>query len=376
VLGNPRPRTRETVVRTSKKLQKNRKNVLTLACLACACSAAHAQDSVTIYGLLNPGLTVFDNVAGGHDTTMSDGVIQPSRLGFKGGEDLGGGMRSVFQLESGFNVKSGTLNQGGALFGRQAYVGLSSKDLGTLTLGRQYSFLYDNFILMSNGLVTYNVYAFKMGDADGTGSQRMNNAIKYVSPDWHHFQFGVMHALGEVPDSSKRQSSDSVGLTYTSAHFKLTSAYSVLRDSRPALSIGTTVFGQEVNQTTFDEIKIGAVGAQTVVAKFDLHAMVSTVDYQLGSQSSRLKMFEAGAVYPLLPNLSGAVGYNYYHVENVKFNGLSVGLDYVLSKRSDLSFSYGAIKGSEGTTPQMFTAPGVSTGRSQQALSAGIRHRF
>ena len=363
-------------MRTFETLPKHCRKLVAFGCLAGACSTPHAQDAVTIYGLLNPGVTIFDNVSGGRDTTMSDGVIQPSRLGFKGSEDLGGGLRTIFQLESGFNVKNGTLNQGGALFGRQAFVGLSSKDLGTVTLGRQYSFLYDNFILMANGLVTYNVYAFKMGDADGTGSQRMNNAVKYVAPDWHHFQFGAMHALGEVPDSSKKQSSDSVGLTYTGGSVKLTSAYSILRDSRPALSIGTTIFGQQVNQTTFDRIRIGAVGAQAVIAHFDLHAMVSTVDYALGAQSSTLKMFEAGAVYPLMANLNGAVGYNYYRVEGVKFNGVSAGLDYVLSKRSDLSLSYGAIKGSEGTTPQMFTAPGASTDRTQQALSVGIRHKF
>jgi outer membrane protein OmpU len=104
--------------------------------------------------------------------------------------------------------------------------------------------------------------------------------------------------------------------------------------------------------------------------------MLSTVDYALGSQSSKLKMFEAGAVYPLMANLNGAFGYNYYRVENVKFNGVSAGLDYVLSKRSDLSLSYGAIRGSEGTTPQMFTAPGASTDRTQQVLSVGIRQKF
>lgn len=361
---------------TFKNIPKYARRLFVLSCIAGNCSNLHAQDSVTIYGLLNPGLTIFDNVTGGHDTTISDGVIQPSRLGFKGSEDLGGGLRTIFQLESGFNVKNGTLNQGGALFGRQAFVGIASKDLGTVTLGRQYSFLYDNFILMANGLVTYNVYAFKMGDADGTGSQRMNNAIKYVSPNWHDLQVGVMHSLGEVPDSSKKQSSDSVGLTYASGSVKLTSAYSILRNSRPALSIGTPIFGQQVNQTTFDTIRIGAVGAQIVVARFDLHAMVSTVDYALGSQSSKLKMFEAGAVYPLMANMNAAFGYNYYRVDNVKFNGVSAGLDYVLSKRSDLSLSYGAIRGSEGTTPQMFTAPGASTDRTQQVLSVGIRHKF
>jgi len=350
--------------------------LLVCAWLAGLHGTAHAQGSVSIYGLLNPGISVFDNVGSNADTVMSEGVIQPSRIGFKGAEDLGGGVSAIFQLESGFNVKNGTLAQGGLLFGRQAFVGLSSKQLGTLTLGRQYSFLYDNFILMTNGLVTYNVYAFKMGDADGTGAQRMNNAVKYVSPNMNGFQVGAMHALGEVPGDSKKQSGDSVSLTYAGANFKLAGAYSVSRDSRPGLSIGTTVFGQQVNQTTFDRIRIAAVGGQVLVGRNDLHAIVSTVDYELAGRSEKLKMFEVGAVRPVAQKLNAAAGYNHYRLGDVRFNQISVGLDYVLSKRSDLSVSYGAIKGSEGTRPQMFTAPGASTDRTQKVASVGIRHKF
>jgi outer membrane protein OmpU len=349
---------------------------LAFACLSSLGASAFAQNGVTIYGMLNPGITNVNNVAGKHDLIMSEGVIQPSRLGFKGVEDLGNGWSSIFQLESGINVKNGTLGQGGILFGRQAYLGLSSKDAGTLTLGRQYSFMYDDFIWMTNGVVTYNVYAFKMGDSDGTAAQRMNNAVKYVSPNYGGFQVGLMHALGENPDSPSKQSGDSASLTYTGSKLRLAAAIATLRDNKPALSIGANVLGRDVTQTTFDKITSAAIGGQTLVGANDLHAIASTVHYELGKRSTRLNMFELGGARPVAPRLNAALGYNYYRLDGVHFTQISAGLDYVLSKRSDLSISYGAVQGSDGTHPQLYLAPGASSTRKQQATSIGMRHRF
>lgn len=361
------------------KQGKNRSTharALALAALAGLHGACAAQGGVTIYGVLNPGISVVDNVAGQRMTVMSEGLIQPSRLGFKGSEDLGGGLSAVFQLESGINVKNGALGQGGLLFGRQAYVGLNSKRLGTLTLERQYTFMYDNFLLMSNGVLTYNVYAFKLGDADGVGSQRFNNAVKYVSPVVGGFQAGIMHGLGEVPDSSKKQSNDSAGLTYTAAGVKVAAAWALQRDSRPAMPIGVDVLGQALNLTTFDRIEMAGLGVQGGVGGVDLHALATTVDYELADRSTRLKMLEVGAVRPLTPALSAALGYNHYRIEGARLHHVSAGLDYLLSKRSDIAIAYAAIRGSEGTHPLMYTTPGVPDGRSQRVFSIGIRHRF
>ncbi|MET5020409.1 porin, partial [Burkholderia pseudomallei] len=59
-----------------------------------------------------------------------DGIAQGSRWGLRGADDLGGGLKAIFVLENGFNSGTGTIGQGGAIFGRQAYVGLSHKDAG------------------------------------------------------------------------------------------------------------------------------------------------------------------------------------------------------------------------------------------------------
>ncbi|MFM0208692.1 porin [Paraburkholderia sediminicola] len=103
---------------------------------------AFAQSSVTLYGIVDTGVEYFTHATptGGSVARMPviGGGDVPSRWGLRGAEDLGGGLKAVFTLESGFSASNGALQQGGRLFGRQSYVGLSGP-WGQLTFGRQYS---------------------------------------------------------------------------------------------------------------------------------------------------------------------------------------------------------------------------------------------
>ncbi|GAB7522798.1 hypothetical protein PBS_17820 [Paraburkholderia sp. 2C] len=109
-----------------------------------AAQIAHAQSSVTLYGLLDAGLQYTNNVgSGGSLFRQTSGNINGSRFGMRGNEDLGGGLGAIFVLEGGFNINNGKSAQDGRLFGRQAFVGLSSKEYGTVSLGRQYDALTD-----------------------------------------------------------------------------------------------------------------------------------------------------------------------------------------------------------------------------------------
>src|ERR1700754_65523 len=94
-------------------------------------SSVHAQSSVTLYGIVDAGLIYSNNVAKGsaHGALFqaTSGEINGSRFGLRGAEDLGGGLKAIFVLENGFNVENGKLGQDNKLFGRQAFVGLSSE---------------------------------------------------------------------------------------------------------------------------------------------------------------------------------------------------------------------------------------------------------
>ncbi|MDR8963595.1 Outer membrane porin protein [Burkholderia multivorans] len=145
------------------------KKLLTTAILAATAGVAHAQSSVTLYGVIDAGISYVNhskNATGGSSKLFKydDGVAQGSRWGLRGTEDLGGGLKAIFVLENGFNSGNGTLGQGGAIFGRQAYVGLSQSQYGTLTFGRQYSFSTD--VLGSNYSTGGNTVAGNYGNAD------------------------------------------------------------------------------------------------------------------------------------------------------------------------------------------------------------------
>jgi predicted porin len=114
------------------------RSAVALLCGVCA-SAAMAQSSVTVYGIVDSGLVYTTNInAAGDSITKMPSLSSslPSRLGFRGVEDLGGGLSAVFVLENGFGVDAGTIGQGGRLFGRQANVGLKGA-FGTVVVGRQ-----------------------------------------------------------------------------------------------------------------------------------------------------------------------------------------------------------------------------------------------
>src|ERR1700744_6523832 len=102
-----------------------KKLVLSALCIACHAPLTHAQSSVTLYGLLDVGVTALSNQGGHRNVVMDSGVLSPNLFGLRGTEDLGGGLKAIFQLEGQFEMATGGLI--GDLFGRQAWVGLQSE---------------------------------------------------------------------------------------------------------------------------------------------------------------------------------------------------------------------------------------------------------
>lgn len=186
-------------------------SALTALALA-ASSAAMAQNntsSVTVYGVVDANVQVLDGAS--TLTRVQSGGLNGSRLGFRGSEDLGGGLRAIFTLESGINLDDGSTGQG-TFWGRQAYVGLGSS-LGTLTVGRQYGSLYtlsSDFSEFSNnnvgastavigGFGGYEPVRGANTSVTGNGGPaRVNNSIKFESARFGGFSAGALLGLGEV----------------------------------------------------------------------------------------------------------------------------------------------------------------------------------
>jgi len=152
------------------------RNMVAVALVAAA-AAVQAQ-GITLYGIFDAGVEYLNNANAAKQSLVRvpslSGTV-PSRWGMRGSEDLGGGLRSVFVLESGFFPDSGASAQGARLFGRQAFVGLSSS-WGTVALGRQYTMMF--WSLLDADVIGPHIYS--MGSLDGyIPNTRSDNAIGY-----------------------------------------------------------------------------------------------------------------------------------------------------------------------------------------------------
>src|SRR6201996_94865 len=202
-----------------------KKSLLALAALGAFAGVAHAQSSVTLYGIIDEGFNINTNSGGKHLYNLSSGVLQGSRFGMRGTEDLGGGLKAVFVLENGFDVNSGKLGQGGDMFGRQAYVGLSSP-FGTVTLGRQYDSVVDYVGPLEVGDQWGGYIAAHPDDLDNfNNANRVNNAIKFTSANYAGLTFGGLYSLGGIAGQTGRNQIWSGGVGYSNGPLVLGAGY-------------------------------------------------------------------------------------------------------------------------------------------------------
>lgn len=181
-----------------------------VALTAMACSAgAVAQSSVTVYGVVDTGVEYANNQPNGGNSVvrMTAANLSGPRWGLRGVEDLGGGLKGIFLLESGYEADTGRSGQSGRLFGRSAYVGLDSQ-FGAIRLGRQNNSLFD---IMGEFDPTQQALRYSVLVQDGAFSGRADNTVKYVGAFGPlrasaMYSFGTDSAIAngsEVPGNSK-----------------------------------------------------------------------------------------------------------------------------------------------------------------------------
>lgn len=279
-------------------------STLSLALLGVT-GAAHAQSSVTLYGLIDESVQYVHNAnpANNNLWQLAAGNLQGSRWGMKGTEDLGGGLKAIFQLESGFNPnngKMGSYGTGTKLFGRQAYVGLTQDAYGTLTLGRQYDPLVD-LVQPLTGDNFFGSTFTTPGDVDNNdNSSRTNNAIKYVSPVWSGFQFEGMYALGGVAGATGAGQSWAGAATWSGGPFSVAAGYFRMENGNtlasrgvvPGTNQGGTWNAGVTSDATFDgsningayasakQIDITSAAVQYVTGPFTFNARYSFAQYK------------------------------------------------------------------------------------------------
>ena len=177
-----------------------KKTLIALAVLGAAAGVAHAQSNVTIYGIVDTGFIK----KSGHDVEMGENVN--NRIGFRGVEDLGSGVKATFELERRFNLHDGTPKSLAGAESRDwdgaSNVGLKSDTWGAVRLGRVNE-LTTETIRKFDPFYQYGVGAMLEGNQR---MPRIDNTIRYDSPNWSGFHFGASYSLGDNMDSDSRSS--------------------------------------------------------------------------------------------------------------------------------------------------------------------------
>lgn len=190
-----------------------------IASLACA-SAVQAQSSVTIYGVLDASLQTA-HTGTGTTTRLDSSAVAPSRIGFQGTEDLGGGLAAVFRLENGFNLDTGGIAGNGALFNRESWVGLRGS-LGQIQAGVNYSALFTTYVNYSLGELNTLGWGNATNNFVYVPSARLSNSVRYVSPSMAGVTVRAVMAFG-TEGAAPRTMGDTVSLgsNYKNAAFSV-----------------------------------------------------------------------------------------------------------------------------------------------------------
>ncbi|WP_375508940.1 porin [uncultured Caballeronia sp.] len=381
---------------------------ITIVALAAFGSIAHAQSSVTLYGVIDTGLSYVNHDAAGSGSAKrfkyDDGVAQGTRWGLRGTEDLGAGLKTIFVLENGFNTGTGVINQGGAIFGRQAYVGLTKNGIGSLTFGRQYSFSTDvlgNQYSAGTNTVAGN-YAYHINDFDQLVNSRINNAVKFSSANFSGVTFGALYGFsnqagafsGSAPVDGSVGSSRaySFGLNYALGAFAIGAAYTDITfptSEVPAFptSIANVVAGGTGGGKDLRTFGLGTRFQFDRAAIFALYT--NTRIEALAGATTALDAVDVGGRYNFTTALSGGLAYTYTRLHDAfrgHWNQFDGSLDYALSKRTDvyLLAIYQKASGRNGTqdvqaqigSSTAFFGPSGNGTTDQVAARVGIRHKF
>ncbi|WP_233836750.1 porin [Paraburkholderia sp. ZP32-5] len=377
--------------------------------LATLSGAAFAQSSVTLYGVIDEGVQFMSNVGGGRQYTL-DSVSGPwgSRWGIKGTEDLGGGLKTIFTLESGMNLNTGALGQGGTFFGRQAFVGLTKDNLGTLTLGRQYDSVSDMSAAFGPQS-PWGTSAGHPGDLDNMiRSNRFNNTIKYTSPSLAGLVLNATATLGGVAGDFSQNSAYTFGALYTRNSFVTGAAYEFVKNpsnagaplnsNANAVSPATTHIFTPLNSgylagnapaTSWQDI---VAGAAYTFGPYGIGVNYSNVRYgnigNLGGASATFNTVEINGKYQFNPLWFIGLVYSYTkgnavvgNLGNQHFNQAGFLIDNLLSKRTELYFE-GVYQVASGTNSLGRPARadidslGESSSNNQLFVRLALRHKF
>ena len=355
-----------------------KKSIAALAVAGTLCGWAQAQSAVNIYGIVDMGYVNERGGAAGSNSKLTSGAQSGTRLGFKGTEDLGDGMKALFVLETSVKTDEGGFNQNGTAFGRQTFVGLQS-DGGTLTLGRQYTPYFltinaaDPFASGTAG-TALNLFP-NAGNAN-----RMNNSVKYATPNIDGFSGEIAYGFGEVQGSSEKNRQIGGSFGYAANAFSIKLAHHNVRNATDTDTAKNTLLGATWD---LEVAKIFAAISDNRGIASSLYPSTLTLTPNLNPYglptnpvaSSKTRDFLIGLSVPIEKH---TFLFSYINkddrVANNDANQVAIGYTYALSKQTNLYAAYARINNKNQAS---YTVGNNSEpGSGNKALNLGVRVLF
>lgn len=380
-----------------------------LIALALAALPAAAMADVTLYGIMKAGIenTSWDYGSGSHSQNRIDDY--GSRIGFKGTEDLGDGLKAIWQVEAGVRLDGdqNTTGSGSTFVTRDSFVGFDMGDYGTVRIGRLSTQLNDPLSIVD--FWEYDEGANGLGIFTRTGD-RLNNAIRYDSADWAGFNFNLIYGTYEKKGSEYLAGTNvarngyvgGVGLNYQNSGFFASYGFEYRSDDYQKTD-GDGVFQDRFGDGYVHRLEVGYNANNLFVG--------------LGYQQTRMGGSPWGTMNGLWENSNGddllegvgfktqeiafSVGYTigaftpkftYAHGWDVKLDGGAkpfrdingdeldsgynqyiVGVDYALSKRTIAGLAYGYTEFEEGWG---IDNNGNAAKVKQQTIGLSLIHKF
>jgi predicted porin len=341
------------------------KKFATLAVLAAASAGAYAQSSVTLFGVLDAAGRYVKN----GDTklySLASGGINTSRLGVRGTEDLGDGLKAGFWLETGLNVDSGTQSDSTRFWNRRATVSLSG-NFGELRLGRDFTPTYlgysDYDPFGDNGVAASSKFDSSLGTTRDTGT-RADNQIIYLTPGNLGGFYGRAAVAAGEGTSGKKYYGARAG--YAAGPLDVSAAY------------GQTTVTAIVGDDKFKTFDFGA--------SYDFGVVKATGYFtQSKNANQKLQVYSLGAIVPVglgqikaaytHANASGtnAAGVN---VDANDADQVALGYIYNLSKRTAVYTTAAYVKNKGNATFAVASAPTIGAGQKSTGFELGLRHAF
>lgn len=345
-----------------------KKSLLALALFGAFAGAASAQSSVTIYGIVDTGYAHIDN-GGDSVNSLRSGNNNSSRIGFKGAEDLGNGLKATFVLENGINTDDGTSATAGAAFSRLSYVGLEG-GFGAVRLGKQNTPIKEALSKIdpfgTGGMV--NAITYLGGSANGIGAipERNPNQVIYITPNFSGFSGEIAYQFGEAEGDNSANRVWGAQLGYANGPLNVQFGY----------SDGNTTNAAGVDQ---NDLKIALIGATYDFGAVKLHGAYSQkkLESNIGGDDLKIK---SGLIGVTVPFGASAIRAEYINNNDDRNdfdnNVLALSYTYSLSKRTTLYATYARVDNDDLSAQGFSGGADVVPGENTSGLAIGIQHNF